>query len=164
MQSVFEEKFKNWHELYVTDVFRYLLYLSKNEEQALDLQQEVFMRFWQYYAGKSIVNPKGLLLKIARNSFFKSSREYHNADVELSEGILAVRTDTGKSAGEEWHQLKADVLNFLSSKKEILGDIFTLRIDHNCNQEEIAEILGVSDRTVRRYIEQMRQLIQQQYL
>ena len=63
-----KQKIKEWYVDYSDDIFRYILYLSGDYEQAKDLMHDTFLKAYHYidsYQGTYSV--KSWLLRIARN-------------------------------------------------------------------------------------------------
>lgn len=63
---------------YYADIFRFCLYMIREENDAYDIAQETFLKFIKYGSSYRHNNLKGYLLTIARNlcfSYFREQRE-----------------------------------------------------------------------------------------
>ncbi|MEK7609789.1 MAG: RNA polymerase sigma factor [Patescibacteria group bacterium] len=160
---------KIFDEVYLAEsdaLFRFCLVRVSDREQAVDLVQEIFTRFWQNINSGTIEYPRAFLFKVARNAIIDWYRKKKSislesmADLETQEpyeqihdsAILDSRLD-----GEG---------RFLISKIRDLGsgyrDAIYLRYVEGLSPPEIAEILGISTNAasvrINRGIEELRKL------
>jgi RNA polymerase sigma-70 factor, ECF subfamily len=131
-----------------------------NADVAMDIVQEAFLRLWkQWETGEAIRNPRGWLLKVARNlaeDHAKSSfRRNGTQPPQLMNGIRGRSPlPSERLEREETFGQLRDVLGQLS---EADREILTLRyaLDYNANQ--IADVLATTATAVHMRLSRARQ-------
>lgn len=138
-----------WYRRYGESVHRRCLRLCRNEEQALDLVQEVFLRAHRYretFRGES--SPLTWLFTLADRCFFDSlspSKPVRAAREEV-DALLKYERD-GLEERFASHDL---VARLLSRVDDDVKAIVVHRYFDELELETIAERLGLNERTVRR--------------
>jgi RNA polymerase sigma-70 factor (ECF subfamily) len=128
-------------------VHRRCLRLCRNEQQALDLVQEVFLRahrFRDSYRGDA--SPLTWLFTLATHCFFDSLKQPLRIDAVEVEALLCQERD-GFEESFASHDL---IVRLLSRSDEEVRMIVMHRYFDELELETIAERLGRSERTVRR--------------
>ena len=109
-------------ERYYEDIFRFCLYMVREEEEAYDITQETFLKFIKYGSSYRRNNLKGYLLTIARNlcfSFFRKQKESNQSckcewiekipeqkdKIPVSYTHLCAKKATNSSTSENWRKL-----------------------------------------------------------
>lgn len=64
---------RSFYDLHYDALYKYLIYMTRDENLARDLLQETFYRFYKQQAN-DVIFSKALLLKIARNLFYDTYR------------------------------------------------------------------------------------------
>ncbi len=122
------------------NIFAYILKIVNNREQAEDLFQETFIRFYQNvkfnYKGGSLI---GFLITIARNLCLNFKRDNKPA-ISLEEvnfGAPVADTDVNS----EYKEIVTAALDLLDLE---LKELLVLRIYDGMRYEDIAEITGMT--------------------
>ena len=159
---------KKLTELYATHVdalFNYLVKLTRSEDVASDLVQEIFIRVYRYYDNNSLIrNEKSWLFKIAHNVFlnyYKKNQKHRNL-VSLS---YSPEPADKKSFTEDidWQIMKTQMIHELKAAKLLYAEIFILRLDHGLTYQEISKVFNLSERTIRRHSENIKKIIGNRY-
>lgn len=134
-----------------TRVFRYLTRVVRNEAQAEELVNEVFLGVWQSagrYEGRS--EPSTWLLSIAHNkavSALRKKREVEGYDEETA-GQIEDEADTPEVSSQKLDKAAQmrDALKALSAEHR---EIIDLVYYQEQSVSEVAEILGIPEATVK---------------
>ena len=143
------------HDLYNAhsrELFIYILGLVHDHETAEDLLQDVFVRLIRYSMKKTpdMTHIRAMLFRIARNASIDYLRRKETVRFEpIDSEHTAQRED---SAGEalELDDLQRIIDEHLSGFDEISRSVFTMRVELEYTYGEIAELLGISERTAKR--------------
>lgn len=157
------EKFERIYEAHFTDVFAFLKYLTKDADEAEDLSQEVFLRFFKKYGAlddSDITNARALLLKVAKNLFLNNRRR-KGKFVALGEMTFESLPDDSADfvSDHEWQEYVTEMTNRLKAQKKELAIVFVLRVVNGYNFGEIAKICGKTTRTIRRYMREIKEIL-----
>ncbi len=149
-------------------LFRFCLIRVSDREQALDLVQEIFTRFWQTMnqEGRYIDYPRAFLFTVARNAIIDWYRKKKSislesmADPETDEPYEAIQdSDLMDSKLEGEGRFLISAISKLSSGHR---DAIYLRFVEGLSPPEIAKILGISTNAtsvrITRGIEELRKL------
>ena len=146
---------------YSEPVYQFLLKLSRSNDVAGDLIQEVFLAALKYYK-PDIMNEKSWLFKIAYNlhaNYYKKNRavntvnieNYHNTDFCV------------KYYDANWKILREEIIRELEKENIIFGRMLELRLDYNFTQDEIKDILQISSSTVARNFEKIQNILYKKF-
>ena len=133
-----EEAFNLFVHKYYEDILRYCRYHSDNREDAKDLTQDTFLRFFQEFSGYSHVGKvKNYLYTIARNLCNNHYKKKQVLPLEYVE-------NEGGSEGEENNIIaQITVRACLDQLPDEFREVLILYYYQNLKQSEIAEILGI---------------------
>jgi RNA polymerase sigma-70 factor (ECF subfamily) len=143
-----------YHEKYSNDIFRFCMVKTKNRDQALDMTQEAFMKFWEYLARSTeIDNPRALLYRIANNLIIDSYRKKKDVLVEdySAQPLQQELVNDPRSRMEN----KIDgefAIELLHELPELTREIITLKFLDNLSVSEIATIVDRDSKTVSVYL------------
>lgn len=127
-------------------ILNYVYRLSGgNATLAEDVAQQVFMSFWTHRNEYDLDKPiTPLLLTMARNAWLNAAkREEYRKTSELKDDGAA-RNDQGL----ERRELEAALEKSLAALDEPLREVFILSRYHEMKYSEIAQMLGISIKTV----------------
>lgn len=131
------------YDTYADSIFRFCFLKVSDEERALDLTQEVFMKFWQVLReGKEIRNDRAFLYTIARNLIIDWYRKKKEASLDtlVEEDNFQVRSD-----GHEQVYAQAEVrevLDVIARFDPETQELLILRYVEGLPPREIADILN----------------------
>jgi RNA polymerase sigma-70 factor (ECF subfamily) len=143
-------------------VYKYLLQIFRSANQAEESLQEVFVRFFKHSQRHKIANIRRDLLKIAHNlcdDFMADKIRYERWLTSLD--LIEETADV--SDGTYWHQLRRQIVLSLQKQKDEYARVFLLKMDHNLTYPEIAYVLGVSEKKVVGYFEDIRTILLTQF-
>lgn len=142
-------------------IYRFALYLVKNQEDARDIAQEVLIKMWEKRQGlDKVENYRAWALKITRNKcldLFKSARR---KNVDWNETL------DKKTATTPLNILDTkDQTNWVKTQMEMLPElqkeIFYMRHFEENTYQEIGESLNIDESKVKVYLHRARVFIKQ---
>ena len=152
-RRAFAEMFNAMNEKLV----RYASGITKDEESAYDVLQDVFLKLWEK---RETLDPQSslqsLLYTMTRNASLNVNRRkgYLVHDDQLFE-----RSELGTMKGEapsdeklNAKQLTQKVYQWIDELPQRRREAFTLSRQHDLSHKEISEIMGLSERTVNTHI------------
>lgn len=147
-------------------VFRYCFFRTSQREVALDLTQEVFMRFWDSLQNKKdIKSDRAFLFTISRNLVIDYYRKKKSASLdsiveEVEDGSMIISDTESQNT-----ILKSEgrfVLEKINQLDPMHRQVIYFRFVEDLKPKEIAEILGVTPNVVSvrivRAIERLREI------
>ena len=149
--SVFSRLYDQYH----NDVFRFLIYLIRDRDQAEDLMHEVYVRVLKAYSGfEGKSSEKTWLFSIAKNvaidHYRKSSvRRKHSFDKFDWEKSELVSTEILPDNLVVLNEEMKDLLNVLDTCTGDQKMVIHMRFIHDLSIAETAEILGWSEGKVK---------------
>ena len=149
--SVFNRLYEQYH----NDVFRFLIYLIRDRDQAEDLMHEVYVRVLRAYAGfEGKSSEKTWLFSIAKNvaidHFRKNSvRRKHSFDKFDWEKSELVSTEILPDNFVVLNEEMKELLNVLDTCTGDQKMVIHMRFIHDLSIAETAEILGWSEGKVK---------------
>lgn len=144
-KHVRDAAFKEIYERHSQRIYAYCLHVIGSADEASDLFQESFIRFYNAaFSVTSNSNPAGFLLKIARNLCLNHKRNRKETIPFETEhgGIFPAESYDQK----ELLELVAGALKYLEFEYR---EAFVLRMMYDMNYEEVSEITGDSIHAVR---------------
>ena len=139
-----EAKFEDVYRAHSGPVYRFVLYLTRNQALAEDVTAETFLRVWASPAPVQLETVRGWLLTIARNLVYELSRRTHR-ESEMPDLASLVRFDETIDARREL----AAVFTELERMPEADRTALLLRTEGELSYSEIAQILGSTEPAVR---------------
>ena len=127
-------------------ILNYVYRLSGgNSTLAEDVTQQVFMNFWTHRNEYDLEKPiTPLLLTMARNAWLNTAkREDYRKTSELKEDGAS-----GQDRGLERRELETAIEKSLAALDEPLREVFLLSRYHEMKYAQIAQMLGISVKTV----------------
>ncbi len=152
-----EGAFTEIYHRYSSMVHAYCLRILNNQEQAEDIFQETFIRFYQNVnTGYANTNIPGFLIKISRNLCLNYKRDKRPVvSFENFENLI----ETSNSYEQK------ELLDLITRSLDLLDDdfreCFVLREYDNLPYKEIAEITGISVSNAKSRVFRARQKIKQ---
>ncbi|MBI3856548.1 MAG: sigma-70 family RNA polymerase sigma factor [Planctomycetes bacterium] len=127
-------------------ILNYVYRLSGgNSPLAEDVSQQVFMSFWTHRNEYDLDKPlTPLLLTMARNAWLNAAkREEYRKTSELKEDGAS-----GQDRGIERKELESAIEKSLASLDEPIREVFILSRYHGLKYTQIAQMMGISVKTV----------------
>lgn len=145
-----EEVIDEIYSLYHKKIFNFAFSILKDEDAALDIIQETFIKLWEQRKSlKKDANLKAYIYTIAKNAVLSTFRKHATEEKYLD--YLKGKTLSNSSGSEEMTEYK-----FLEEQYEVLlqqlpekrREIFVLSRKQGLSNKEIAEHKGISIKTV----------------
>ncbi|MBI3458698.1 sigma-70 family RNA polymerase sigma factor [Candidatus Azambacteria bacterium] len=148
MKESLEQQLTEAYESYSDVIYRLCLYKTSNGEQAEDLVQEVFIRFWDYLSkGGEIVNIKSFLYQIARNLIidYYRKKKAESLDELQEDGFQLSGNDHEDIINQSEKNIAIGIINQLEEKYR---DVVYLRLVEEMTMKEIGQTLAITANNV----------------
>ncbi|GJM40888.1 MAG: ECF RNA polymerase sigma factor SigM [Ardenticatenaceae bacterium] len=145
--------FQALYEMYIDDVYRFVLWLSGNRLEAEDISSETFINAWTHKATIRTETLKAYLFTIARNIYLERQRKGKRF-IDL-EDVYVDPVPSPDQRVDAQRQLKA-VVQFLQTVSEIDRTVFILRTHHELPYAEIARMMSLSETAVKVKVHRLR--------
>ncbi|TGB01099.1 sigma-70 family RNA polymerase sigma factor [Halobacillus salinus] len=151
------------YKLYINDVYRYLLSLSRDQSLAEDLTQDTFMKAYGALEKSPPKAMKSWLLKIAYHTFIDYVRRNKKMDIEEPGYFLNIKT--GASAEEEVQKKidKEELYTRLDQLKEVQKLAILLCDLKGYTYQQAAAALSLNENTLKSHIFRGRAKLKQLY-
>lgn len=157
MRAITEQEFDIKYNLYKDMIFNIALNYTHNQDDSEDILQDVFMKYLNSSEEfKTLENEKYWLIRVTINtsiSFIKS--KWKSGVILDNEYINSVKAE------ENSDLLRMRQIIF--SLKDKYKEVIILYYYQNYNTKEIAEILKISQNSVKKRLERARDLIKKEY-
>jgi len=144
-QRIYQRKlminFQDLYESYVTEIYRFSLWLSGNSSEAEDITSETFIRAWVNNSKIRTETLKAYLFTISRNVYLEHKRKRKHQVV--LEDIYPDPAPGPDKLTESQLKLRR-VQKVLQTLPEIDRSAFVLRVQHELPYDEIARVLELS--------------------
>lgn len=151
-RSAFEDLFFE----YFYDLCSYAFQITKSEQKAKDIVQEVFYKLWKRREQWTIHSSlKAYLFRSVRNEALNQvNHEQHRQDTREELSILkdVRRSDYEKPLNEDDERLLEQIWNIVRELPQRRRSVFVLHRKHGLSYKEIAEILDISRKTVENHM------------
>ncbi len=148
--------FENIYKKEADNIFRFILLRVSNREEAVDIAEEAFYKFWQMViGGEKIEHPKALLFKISRNKIIDW---YRKKKAESLEEVMSDENEDNKNMPEITDSVAHEKIIFSAETLWVMknlnklpseyGEIIRMRFVHDLSLDEMANILSVSNNAV----------------
>ena len=138
--------FEELYQTHFSDVFRFALWLSRDQSEAEDITSETFVRAWARRDRLRTETLRAYLLAIARNAYLGNTRRTNNHQ--------PIREEMPDDAPDPQRQASArmelnDVTGAINTLPETDRLALVLRTEHGLSYAEIARVLEISDGAAR---------------
>lgn len=149
-----ESAFSEVYNAYWESLFKYVIRILPDEDEAADVIQETFTTFWELRdrLGK-VKSIKAYLFIMARNLAFRRFRNKLK-QFEMEDRLVAFygTTDEGTERDIDARALSHLIDAEIDKLPEKMRQVFVLSRKENLSYKEIAERLKISDETVKKQI------------
>jgi len=148
------EELISLYSTYYKEIFNYIYRLTGSFETAEDILQETFINIIEYSKKTTIHldTAKSLLYRTAHNlsiNYLKKNEKIDSLDDDNN--YLPVRNTFDDDVIAE--EIQEEILKALHQLDAVSRSIFILKRDNNYTNEEIARLLHISEKTVRRKLQ-----------
>jgi RNA polymerase sigma-70 factor (family 1) len=146
--------FDTVYKLYARELFNYVRKVTRNKEDAEEIIQDVFESLWNRRESLGhVTSIKGYLINAVR---YKVIRYFSHKKViqKYADHFLAFETlyDSIPEMDQQEQPLKALLLESMAELPERCQQAFTLRLSENLSHAEIAQRMGITKESVKRYM------------
>ncbi|WP_372638418.1 RNA polymerase sigma factor [Cohnella sp.] len=146
---------------YGDDVRRYAYAITKNREQAKDIAQETFLKAYRGFGSfKGRSSLKTWLFSIARNAAINEMKSSYMRRIVLCEWVKPRGVGESAEAAYLEEQSVREIREALMSLSLKLREVLLLSLEHGLTMPEIAELLDVSEGTVKSRMHRARQTME----
>lgn len=144
-----KQEFIRCYDLYAEAIFRHASFRVGRREDAKDITQDVFLKYWKYFSETrdEVKNPRALLYHIANNLIIDQWRKKKNEslDAMMDSGVEV----EDPSADKFEVDLDAkDALKILGSLDDQEKDVMVMRYVDDLSVKNIADLLGLSPNVI----------------
>ncbi|MDE5853536.1 MAG: sigma-70 family RNA polymerase sigma factor [Ruminococcus sp.] len=142
------EEFDEVYRLYASDVYRYIMALSRNEALAKDILQNTMLKAFttaNKFRGECTV--KTWLCSIAKNEYLNSIRRVENKNFSLDEAVNTIDENIEHRFSDRFQAL--EIHRILHELDEPYKEIFSLRVFAELKFSDIGSIFGKSENWAR---------------
>lgn len=138
--------FNEVHDRYFEDLFRSAFNVLRDRDACMDIIQEVLTWFWEHKGQHQMISIKGYLLmatKYQTANYIRSSKVRENFRLKQVEEQYSFNEES-----LELQELKLIIESFTAHLPERCRAVFKLSREEHLTNKEIAEKLGISEKTV----------------
>lgn len=154
MNSFLEKIFEKAYADNADGLFRFALYRVSDKNQAIDIVEDTYLKFWQTLQKEKVEEARALLYKIARNliiDWYKKKKSVSLQSFKGEEsGDAEIYLDmfTGNMVGVDVMLEAKMAIEKIASLEPIYREAVYLRFVEELTPKEIAEILGESTNVI----------------
>ncbi len=148
------EKLISLYSTHYKEIFNYIYRLTGSRESAEDILQETFINLIEY-SKKTTINHdtvKSLLYRTAHNLSINYLKKNEKLD-SLHDDIYHLPATNSLDDDVIFNEIQKEVTLALHQLDPVSRSIFILKKNNNYTNEEIAKLLHISERTVRRKLQ-----------
>ncbi len=152
------EEFKSRAIPLFDQVFRFALGLARDEDEAMDLVQDTYLKAWSALEGfRAGTNIKAWLIKIAYNTFVNEYKGKSRVELKEEDQFVNHRGNPAEDVIE--NALDEDVERALKSLPEEYRSVIVMVDVGEMSYGEVAEVLGCPVGTIRSRLSRARALM-----
>ncbi|TKC59991.1 sigma-70 family RNA polymerase sigma factor [Pedobacter hiemivivus] len=139
-----------WSAIYKT-AYNY----NKDPEVCTEITHDIFLNIWNKRQSLEIHAIKAYLISSARYHVYKRERRVRAIDLKYVGNYIGVQENTTQNTAEEhfnYNELKTKINSYLEELPHRSKEIFLLSREEHLSNEEIADRLCISKRTVENQI------------
>lgn len=141
-----KDAFNEVHDRYFEDLFRSAFNVLRDRDACMDIVQEVLIWFWEHRDQHQMNSIKGYLLMATK---YQTANYIRSCKVRENYRLLQVEEHfTLNEESLELRELKSIIENFTTNLPDRCREIFKLSREQHLSNKEIAEQLGISEKTV----------------
>lgn len=149
-QNTHQERIIEWYDTYRLPLFKYILKMIKDVQQAEDLTHDTYMKAFKYISkNKHVQYPKTFLYRIAHNLTIDYIRK--NAPIHIMKEFFKHKKDPGPSVESivEVRESSKELYHALGELKTSYREVIILRKIEEFSVRETAHILSWSESKVK---------------
>lgn len=163
-----QARFRRIVEEHKNRIYGYAASILRNEADAADVTQEVFIRLWKHLDDVELGRAKAWLMRTTHNLSIDFIRKRKTAvgstvsleEMELREKLLCSNLDPFQHA--HCRELGEELQAAVEALPEVQRKILLMFELNHCSQKEISELLQIPVNTVKVYLHRARHSLQRQ--
>ncbi|MGB0869788.1 MAG: RNA polymerase sigma factor [Flavobacteriales bacterium] len=157
------QQFSNLVEASSDVIYRVVFFMTRDENEAQDILQETFIKFWENDKLHKIENPQGYLMTMAKNLTIDKIRKTKiEKSAEFVKDYRLVNEENDEKLDEK-KNLYSKIINFVQQLKEKQKQVFLLREMEGLTYQEISDYLEISESQVKVNLHRARTAIKNQF-
>ncbi|MHA6488795.1 RNA polymerase sigma factor SigM [Bacillus cabrialesii] len=150
------------YQMYMNDVYRFLLSLTKDKHLAEDLLQETFMRAYIHIHSYDHSKVKPWLFQVARNAFIDYVRK-HKKEVTISDDLIGSLFQSAVQSPAHQVEIKEVLTGYMSELPDNYREALTLYYLKELNYKEASHIMNISEANFKSVLFRARQRLKALY-
>lgn len=157
------QQFSNLVEASSDVIYRVVFFMTRDENEAQDILQETFIKFWENDKLHKIENPQGYLMTMAKNLTIDKIRKTKiEKSAEFVKDYRLVNEENDEKLDDK-KNLYSKIINFVQQLKEKQKQVFLLREMEGLTYQEISDYLEISESQVKVNLHRARTAIKNQF-
>ncbi|MCY7766882.1 RNA polymerase sigma factor SigM [Bacillus inaquosorum] len=150
------------YQMYMNDVYRFLLSMTKDKHLAEDLLQETFMRAYIHIHSYDHSKVKPWLFQVARNAFIDYVRK-HKKEVTISDDLIGSLFQNAVQSPDHQVEIKEVLTGYMSELPDNYREALTLYYLKELNYKEASHIMNISEANFKSVLFRARQRLKALY-
>lgn len=150
------------YQMYMNDVYRFLLSMTKDKHLAEDLPQETFMRAYIHIHSYDHSKVKPWLFQVARNAFIDYVRK-HKKEVTISDDLIGSLFQNAVQSPAHQVEIKEVLTGYMSELPDNYREALTLYYLKELNYKEASHIMNISEANFKSVLFRARQRLKALY-
>ncbi|MCO4851487.1 RNA polymerase sigma factor SigM [Bacillus vallismortis] len=150
------------YQMYMNDVYRFLLSMTKDKHLAEDLLQETFMRAYIHIHSYDHSKVKPWLFQVARNAFIDYVRK-HKKEVTISDDLIGNLFQNAVQSPAHQVEIKEVLTGYMSELPDHYREALTLYYLKELNYKEASHIMNISEANFKSVLFRARQRLKALY-
>lgn len=157
------QQFSNLVEASSDVIYRVVFFMTQDENEAQDILQETFIKFWENDKLHKVENPQGYLMTMAKNLTIDKIRKTKiEKSAEFVKDYRLVNEENDEKLDEK-KNLYSKIIHFVQQLKEKQKQVFLLREMEGLTYQEISDYLEISESQVKVNLHRARTAIKNQF-
>ncbi|MFX3632780.1 MAG: RNA polymerase sigma factor [Candidatus Pristimantibacillus sp.] len=150
--------------LYGDDVWGYAYAITKNREQAKDIAQEAFIKaYYKIHTFRGQSSFKTWLFAITRNLALNELKSSYFRRILLFEKVNNQDVAQSAEAAYLHNQSTAEIWGIIMKLSVKLREVLVLDLEHDLTIQEIANLLGLAEGTVKSRLFRARRAVEKEW-
>ncbi|WP_262008862.1 RNA polymerase sigma factor SigM [Bacillus licheniformis] len=150
------------YQMYMNDVYRFLLSMTKDKHLAEDLLQETFMRAYIHIHSYDHSKVKPWLFQVARNAFIDYVRK-HKKEVTISDDMIGNLFQNAVQSPAHQVEIKEVLTLYMNQLPDNYRKALTLYYLKELNYKEASSLMNISEANFKSVLFRARQRLKALY-
>ncbi|MCY7771140.1 RNA polymerase sigma factor SigM [Bacillus haynesii] len=150
------------YQMYMNDVYRFLLSMTKDKHLAEDLLQETFMRAYIHIHSYDHSKVKPWLFQVARNAFIDYVRK-HKKEVTISDDMIGTLFQNAVQSPAHQVEIREVLTLYMNQLPDNYREALTLYYLKELNYKEASSLMNISEANFKSVLFRARQRLKALY-